>query len=172
MKKTYTFTKTVTFTLKETDVAVIGVITTIALYVMNVFGTGVIVGGDVGHIGSGIPYYGFIAPIIFIVLSALMAYYTKANSMPTAFKAIYITLLLPFMSYPLAIIPTGPLMIIPMFLCMPVSSLAYYLEDEICDIIGVPSYEAIWLIFVIIAVLLIPIIVAPIVYKFTEEQEV
>ena len=172
MKKTYTFTKTVTFTLKETDVAVIGVITTIALYVMNVFGTGVIVGGDVGHIGSGIPYYGFIAPIIFIVLSALMAYYTKANSMPTAFKAIYITLLLPFMSYPLAIIPTGPLMIIPMFLCMPVSSLVYYLEDEICDIIGIPSYEAIWLIFVIIAVLLIPIIIAPIVYKFTEEQEV
>ena len=171
MKKTYTFTKTVTFTLKETDVAVIGVITTIALYVMNVFGTGVIVGGDVGHIGSGIPYYGFIAPIIFIVLSALMAYYTKANYMPTAFKAIYITMLLPFISYPLALIPAGPLMVIPMFLFMPVGSLAYYLEDEICDIIGVPSYEAIWLIFVIIAVLLIPIIIAPIVYKFTKKQE-
>lgn len=160
------------FYLKESRFSIVGVILTVFLYAMNVFGTGVIVGGDVGHIGSGIPYYGFIAPFIFIALSVFMAYYTKANSMPTAFKAIYITMLLPFISYPLALIPTGPLMVIPMFLCMPVGSLAYYLEDEICDIIGVPSYEAIWLIFVIIAVLLIPIIVAPIVYKFTEEQEV
>ena len=156
--------------LKESHFSIIGVILTVFLYVMNVFGTGVIVGGDVGHISSGIPYYGFFAPFIFIVFSAVMSYYTKANYMPTAFKTIYITMLLPFISYPLALIPAGPLVIIPMFLCMPVSSLTYYLEDEICDIIGIPSYEAIWLFFVIIAVLLIPIIVAPIVYKFTEEQ--
>ena len=160
------------FYLKESHFSIVGVIVTVFLYAMNVFGTGVIVGGDVGHISLSIPYYGFIAPFIFIALSVFMAYYTKVNSMPTAFKAIYITMLLPFISYPLALIPTGPLMVIPMFLCMPVGSLAYYLEDEICDIIGVPSYEAIWLIFVIIAVLLVPIIVAPIVYKFTEEQEV
>ena len=157
--------------IKESHLAIIGAVVTIFLYAMNVFGTGVIVGGDVGRIGSGIPYYGFIAPFIFIVLSALMAYYTKANSMPTAFKAIYITMLLPFISYPLALIPTGPLVIIPMFLCMPVSSLTYYLEDEICDIIGIPSYEAIWLFFVIIAVLLIPVIIAPIIYKFTKSEE-
>ena len=159
--------------LKESHFSIIGVVVTIFLYVMNVFGTGVIVGGDVGHISSGIPYYGFIAPFIFIVLSALMAYYTKANSMPNAFKAIYITLTLPFAAYPLAFIFNGtPLLVIPMCLCMPIGSLYYYLEDKICDIIGVPSYEAIWLIFVIIAVLLIPIIVAPIVYKFTKEKEI
>ena len=159
--------------LKESHFSIIGVVVTIFLYVMNVFGTGVIVGGDVGHISSGIPYYGFIAPFIFIVFSVLMSHYTKANSMPNAFKAIYITLTLPFAAYPLAFIFNGtPFLVIPMCLCMPIGSLYYYLEDKICDIIGVPSYEAIWLIFVIIAVLLIPIIVAPIVYKFTEEQEV
>ena len=157
--------------LKESHFSIIGVILTVFLYVMNVFGTGVIVGGDVGHISSGIPYYGFFAPFIFIVFSAVMSYYTKANYMPTAFKTIYITMLLPFISYPLALIPAGPLMVIPMFLFMPIGSLTYYLEDEICDIIGVPSYEANWLIFVIIAVLLIPIIVAPIVYKFAKKQE-
>ena len=158
--------------LKESHFSILGVVVTIFLYVMNVFGTGVIVGGDVGHISSGIPYYGFIAPFIFIVLSALMAYYTKANSMPNAFKAIYITLTLPFAAYPLAFIFNGtPLLVIPMCLCMPIGSLYYYLEEKICDIVGVPSYEAIWLIFVIIAVLLIPIIIAPFIYKFTKKQE-
>ena len=158
--------------LKESHFSIIGVVVTIFLYVMNVFGTGVIVGGDVGHISSGIPYYGFIAPFIFIVFSVLMSYYTKANSMPNAFKAIYITLTLPFAAYPLAFIFNGtPLLVIPMCLCMPIGSLYYYLEDKICDIVGVPSYEAIWLIFVIIAVLLIPIIIAPFIYKFTKKQE-
>ena len=159
--------------LKESHFSIIGVILTVFLYVMNVFGTGVIVGGDVGHISSGIPYYGFIAPFIFIVFSVLMSHYTKANSMPNAFKAIYITLTLPFAAYPFAFIFNGtPLLVIPMCLCMPIGSLYYYLEDKICDIIGVPSYEAIWLIFVIIAVLLIPIIIAPIVYIFTKEKEI
>lgn len=164
--------QTFNFTLKESDIAVIGVIVTIFLYVMNVLGTGVIVGGDVGRIGSGIPYYGFVAPIIFIVFAAVMAYFTKRKSMNNAFKAIYITLALPFAVYPLAFILGGtPLLVIPMFLCMPVGSLFYYLEDEICDIIGVPSYEATWLMFVIIAVLLIPVIIAPIVYRFTDSEE-
>ena len=165
-------TVNLTFTLKEKDIAVIGVIVTIVLYLMNILGTGVIVGGDVGHIGSGIPYYGFVAPFIFIVFSAVMAYFTKRKSMNNAFKAFYITLALPFIAYPLAIIPIGLLMVIPMFLCMPVGSLFYYLDDKICDIIGVPSYEATWLMFVIIAVLLIPLIVAPLVYRFTKSEEV
>lgn len=90
--------------------------------------------------------------------------------MPTAFKATYITLLLPFVSYPLALIP-GPIIVIPMFLCMPVGSLLTYLDEEICDLMNIPSYEVTWLLFVIIAVLLIPIIVAPIVYKFTKSEE-
>ena len=158
--------------LSETHISIIGVTATVILYVMNIIGTGVIVGGDVGHIGTEIPYYGFVAPFLFIVFSALMAYYTKRNSMNTAFKAVYITLLLPFVAYPLALIFGGtPLLLVPMFLCMPIGSLFYYLQDEICDLIGVPSYEANWLIFVIIAVLLIPIIVAPIVYKFTKSEE-
>ena len=165
-------TVNLTFTLKEKDIALIGVIVTIVLYLMNILGTGVIVGGDVGHIGSGIPYYGFVAPFIFIVFSAVMAYFTKRKSMNNAFKAFYITLALPFIAYPLAIIPIGLLMVIPMFLCMPVGSLFYYLDDKICDIIGVPSYEATWLMFVIIAVLLIPLIVAPLVYRFTKSEEV
>ena len=165
-------TVNLTFTLKEKDIAVIGVIVTIVLYLMNILGTGVIVGGDVGHIGSGIPYYGFVAPFIFIVFSAVMAYFTKRKSMNNAFKAFYITLALPFIAYPLAIIPIGLLMVIPMFLCMPVGSLFYYLDDKICDIIGIPSYEATWLMFVIIAVLLIPLIVAPLVYRFTKAEEV
>ena len=158
--------------LSETHISIIGVTATVILYVMNIIGTGLIVGGDVGHIGTEIPYYGFVAPFLFIVFSALMAYYTKRNSMNTAFKAVYITLLLPFVAYPLALIFGGtPLLLVPMFLCMPIGSLFYYLQDEICDLIGVPSYEANWLIFVIIAVLLIPIIVAPIVYKFTKSEE-
>lgn len=158
-------------TLNETQISLIGVIATVVLYVMNVIGTGVIVGGDVGHIGTEIPYYGFVAPFLFIVFSALMAYYTKRKSMNDAFKAIYITLLLPFVAYPLALIFGGtPLLIVPMFLCMPIGSLFYYLEDEICNLMGVPTYEANWLMFVIIAVLLIPIIIAPITYRFTKPK--
>lgn len=158
-------------TLNETQISLIGVIATVVLYVMNVIGTGVIVGGDVGHIGTEIPYYGFVAPFLFIVFSALMAYYTKRKSMNNAFKAVYITLLLPFVAYPLALIFGGtPLLIVPMFLCMPIGSLFYYLEDEICNLMGVPTYEANWLMFVIIAVLLIPIIIAPIAYRFTKPK--
>lgn len=158
-------------TLNETQISLIGVIATVVLYVMNVIGTGVIVGGDVGHIGTEIPYYGFVAPFLFIVFSALMAYYTKRKSMNDAFKAVYITLLLPFVAYPLALIFGGtPLLIVPMFLCMPIGSLFYYLEDEICNLMGVPTYEANWLMFVIIAVLLIPIIIAPIAYRFTKPK--
>lgn len=174
-----------TLTLKESDIAFIGVVVTIVLYVMNVFGTGVIVGGDVGRIGSGIPYYGFIAPIIFIVFAAVMAYFTKRKSMNNAFKAIYITLALPFAVYPLAFIFNGtPILIIPMFLCMPVGSLFYYLHDKICDLLSTPienialsmdvsayKIENVILIL-IIAVLLIPIIVAPLVYRFTKSEEV
>jgi hypothetical protein len=158
-------------TLNETQISLIGVIATVVLYVMNIIGTGVIVGGDVGHIGTEIPYYGFVAPFLFIVFSALMAYYTKRKSMNDAFKAVYITLLLPFVAYPLALIFGGtPLLIVPMFLCMPIGSLFYYLEDEICNLMGVPTYEANWLMFVIIAVLLIPIIIAPIAYIFTKPK--
>lgn len=158
-------------TLNEAQISLIGVIATVVLYVMNVIGTGVIVGGDVGHIGTEIPYYGFVAPFLFIVFSALMAYYTKRKSMNDAFKAVYITLLLPFVAYPLALIFGGtPLLIVPMFLCMPIGSLFYYLEDEICNLMGVPTYEANWLMFVIIAVLLIPIIIAPIAYRFTKPK--
>lgn len=157
--------------LNETHITIIGVITAVILYVMNVIGTGVIVGGDVGRIGTEIPYYGFVAPVLFIIFSAFIAYYTKANSMKTAFKTIYITLLLPFASYPLAFVFNGtPLLLIPMYLCMPVGSLFYYLDDEICDLMGIPSYEAIWLNFVIIAVLLIPVIIAPVIYKFTRSE--
>lgn len=156
--------------LSETHISIIGVTATVILYVMNIIGTGVIVGGDVGHIGTEIPYYGFVAPFLFIVFSAFTAYYTKRHAMPTAFKATYITLLLPFVSYPLALIP-GPIIVIPMFLCMPVGSLLTYLDEEICDLMNIPSYEVTWLLFVIIAVLLIPIIVAPIVYKFTKSEE-
>ena len=157
--------------LKETDIAVIGVIVTVILYVMNVIGTGVIVGGDIGHIGTGLPFYGFVAPILFIALAAFVGYYTKKHSMKTAFKATYITLALPFASYALSPIMGGPLILIPMFLGMPVGSLFTYLDEEICELIGVPTYEATWLMFVIIAVILIPLIVAPVVYRFTKAQE-
>ena len=173
MKKTYTFTKTVTFTLKETDVAVIGVITTIALYVMNVFGTGVIVGGDVGHIDTGNDLYACMIPAIWTVFAVLVGYLTKRNSMPKAFKAIYITMLLPFISYPLFIIPTGPLILIPMYLCMPVTSLFCYLDEKICDILGVASYSDIGTKVIIFAVvlLIIPIITAPLAYRFTVKKD-
>ncbi len=158
--------------LKETDIAVIGVIVTVILYVMNVIGTGVIVGGDVGHIDTEIPFYGFFAPFLFIALAAFVGYYTKKHSMKNAFKATYITLALPFAAYPLAFIFNGtPLLLIPLYLCMPAGSLFYYLEDEICDLIGIPTYEATWLMFVIIGVMLIPLIVAPVVYRFAKAQE-
>ena len=171
--------KKLTLTLKESDIAFIGVIVTVALYAMNIFGTGVFVGGDIGHIGSGIPFYGFAAPLIFIAFAICMAYYTKKNNMTKAFKAIYITLLLPFAAYPLAIIP-GPFVVVPMFLCMPISSLSTYLYDEICDLLKTPiesialsmdvsAYKLENIVFIlIIAVLLIPIIIAPIVYRLTK----
>ena len=161
-----------TLKLKESDFTFIGIAVTVILYVMNVIGTGVIVGGDVGHIDTGIPYYGFIAPFIFIALAAFVGYYTKKHSMKTAFTATYVTLALPFAAYPLAFIFNGtPLLLIPIYLCMPAGSLFYYLEDEICELMDVPTYEATWLMFVIIAVMLIPLIVAPVVYRFTKAQE-
>lgn len=159
---------TIDLKLKESDIAFIGVAVTIVLYIMNVLGTGVIVGGDVGYIDTGIPFYGFLAPVIFTAFATFTGYFTKRHSMNKAFTAIYITLLLPFASYLPAVIG----IYLPfMFLCMPVGSLFYYLQDEICDLIGVPSYEATWLMFVIIAVLLIPLIIAPLVYRFTKEKE-
>ncbi len=160
-----------TLKLKESDFTFIGIAVTVILYVMNVIGTGVIVGGDIGHIDTGIPFYGFIAPFIFIAFAAFVGYYTKKHSMKTAFTATYITLALPFASYALSPIMGGPLILIPMFLGMPVGSLFTYLHDEICELMDVPTYEATWLMCVIIAVLLIPIIVAPVVYRFTKAQE-
>ena len=174
--------KKLTLTLKEIDIAFIGALVTVALYTMNIFGTGVFVGGDIGHIGSGIPFYGFAAPLIFIAFAICMAYYTKKNNMTKAFKAIYITLLLPFAAYPLAAIIRGPFVVVPMFLCMPISSLSTYLYDEICDLLKTPiesialsmdvsAYKIENIVFIlIIAVLLIPIIIAPIVYRFTKSE--
>ena len=43
-------------------------------------------------------------------------------------------------------------------------------NPDVCNLMGVPTYEANWLMFVIIAVLLIPIIIAPIVYKLTDRE--
>ena len=155
--------------LKESHFSIIGVIITIFLYAMNVFGTGIIVGGDVGHIGSGIPYYGFAAPFLFIAFAAFVGYYTKRNSIASAFKAIYITLLLPFIAYPLCFVTAGVLILIPMYLFMPVGSLVYYLEDNICELLGYKYYESPdWLLISIIAVLLLPSVIAPVVYKFTK----
>ena len=158
--------------LKESDVAFLGVIITVVLYVMNVIGTGVIVGGDVGHIGTEIPFYGFFAPIIFIAFAAYVGYYTKKHSMKSAFIATYVPLALPFAAYPLAFIFNGtPLLLIPIYLCMPAGSLLHYLSDEICDLMEVPTYEATWLMFILIAVMLVPLIVAPVVYRFTKSTE-
>ncbi len=156
--------------IKESDIAVVGVIATVILYVMNVIGTGVIVGGDVGHIDTEIPFYGFFAPVIFTAFAAFAGYYTKKHSMKNAFIAIYVTLLLPFASYPLAAIG----LFLPfMFLCMPVGSLWYYLHDNMCDILGVTSYSETGtkvLIFTV-TLLLIPIITAPLAYRFTVKKE-
>ncbi len=161
--------KTFNFTLKETDISVIGVIVTVILYVMNVLGTGVIVGGDVGHIDTEIPFYGFFAPVIFTAFAAFAGYYTKRYSMNKAFLAIYITLLVPFASYLLVAIG----LYLPfMFLCMPVGSLFYYLDDNLCEILGYKSYECpIWLLGAIVVAVILPLVVAPIVYRFTQEKE-
>ena len=159
--------------LKESDIAFIGVAATIVLYIMNVLGTGVIVGGDVGHIDTEIPFYGFIAPIIFIVFAAFIGYYTKRNAMAKAFKAIYITLLLPFAAYPTVMLFTGtPFIILPMYIAMPVGSLHYYLHDNLCELLGYKSYECpLWLLALIIVALILPLVVAPIVYRFTKEKD-
>ena len=168
MKK-HTFDFTMKVTLKESDIAIIGVVVTIVLYVMNVFGTGIIVGGDVGHIGTGIPLYGFFAPVIFTAFAVFAGYYTKRYSMNKVFKAIYITLLVPFASYLLAAIG----FYLPfMFLCMPVGSLFYYLQDGVCELLGYASYELPeWFLLLIFAVLILPLVVAPVVYRFTQKQE-
>ena len=159
--------------IKESDIAVVGVIVTVILYIMNVVGTGVIVGGDVGHIDTGNDLYACMIPAIWTVFAVLVGYLTKRNSMPKAFKAIYITMLLPFISYPLFIIPTGPLILIPMYLCMPVTSLFFYLDEKICDILGVASYsDTGTMVMIFVAVLLlIPIITAPLVYRFTVKKD-
>lgn len=156
--------------LKESDIAFIGVAVTIVLYVMNVLGTGVIVGGDVGYIDTGIPFYGFLAPVIFTAFATFAGYFTKRNAMAKAFKAIYITLLLPFASYLPAVIG----IYLPfMFLCMPVSSLLTYLHDETCELMGVASYSdtGTLILAFIIVLMLIPLIIAPLVYRFTKEKE-
>ena len=85
--------------IKESYIAVVGVIVTVILYIMNVLGTGVIVGGDVGHIDTGNDFYACMTPAIWTVFAVLVGYLTKRNSMTKAFKAIYITMLLPFASY-------------------------------------------------------------------------
>ena len=175
--------KKLTLTLKESDIAFIGIIVTVALYVMNVLGTGVIVGGDIGHIHGGIPLYGFTAPFIFIAYAAFVAYYTKKSAMKKAFIATYVTLLLPFAVYPLLYAFNGtPLLVIPIFLWMPIGSLYTYLYDEICDLLSVPIENLALslnitpyklendVLILIFAVLLIPIIVAPIVYRFTKTE--
>ena len=156
--------------LKESDIAFIGVAATIVLYIMNVLGTGVIVGGDIGHIDTEIPFYGFLAPVIFTAFATFTGYFTKRHSMNKAFVAIYITLLLPFASYLPAVIG----IYLPfMFLCMPVSSLFTYLHDEICELMGVASYSdtGTLILAFIIVLMLIPLIIAPLVYRFTQEKE-
>ena len=85
--------------IKESDIAVVGVIVTVILYIMNVLGTGVIVGGDVGHIDTGNDLYACMIPVIWTVFAVLVGYLTKRNSMTKVFKAIYVTMLLPFASY-------------------------------------------------------------------------
>ena len=156
--------------IKESDIAVVGVIVTVILYIMNVLGTGVIVGGDVGHIDTGNDLYACMIPAIWIVFAVLVGYLTKRNSMTKVFTAIYITMLLPFASYLLAALG----LYLPfMFLCMPVTSLFSYLNEKICDILGVASYSDTGtkvLIFTIV-LLLIPIITAPLVYRFTVKKD-
>ena len=156
--------------IKESDIAVVGVIVTVILYVMNVVGSGIIVGGDVGHIDTGNDFYACMTPAIWTVFAVLVGYLTKRNSMTKAFKAIYITMLLPFASY----LPAAIGIYLPfMFLCMPVTSLFSYLNEKICDILGVASYSdtgTMVMIFTIV-LLLIPIITAPLAYRFTVKKE-
>ena len=164
------------FRLKESDFAFIGVAVTVILYIMNVIGTGVIVGGDVGHIGTGIPFYGFVAPILFIAFAALMGYYTKKHSLKSAFIATYVTLLLPFVAeavlIPVASRPVStPLIVIPMFLAMPLNSLATYLFDAIEELAYALHINSDFLAGAIIpASLLLPLATAPIVYRFIPEK--
>ena len=156
--------------IKESDIAVVGVIVTVILYIMNVLGTGVIVGGDVGHIDTGNELYACMIPAIWTVFAVLVGYLTKRNSMTKVFKAIYVTMLLPFASYLLAALG----LYLPfMFLCMPVTSLFFYLDEKICDILGVASYSDTGTKVMIFAVvlLLIPIITAPLVYRFTVKKD-
>ena len=156
--------------IKESDIAVVGVIVTVILYIMNVLGTGVIVGGDVGHKDTGNDLYACMIPAIWTVFAVLVGYLTKRNSMTKAFKAIYITMLLPFASYLFAALG----LYLPfMFLCMPVTSLFSYLVEKICDFLGVASYSDTGtkvMIFTIV-LLLIPIIIAPLAYRFTVKKD-
>ncbi len=172
------------FRLKESDFTFIGIAVTVILYIMNVLGTGIIVGGDVGRIGKGIPFYGFVASVLFIAFAVFMGYYTKKHSLKSTFIATYITLALPFAAYPLVFAFNGTyLMLIPMYLCMPALSLVHYLNDNLCDLLegavdaiaasmDIASYKVENCIFVLtVAVLLIPLIAAPVVYRFTKVQE-
>ena len=172
------------FRLKESDLTFMGIAVTVILYAMNVLGTGIIVGGDVGRIGKGLPYYGFVAPLLFIAFAAFMGYYTKKYSLKITFIATYITLALPFAAYPLAFAFNGTyLMLIPMYLCMPALSLVHYLTDNLCDLLegavdaiaasmDIASYKVEGCILVLtVAVLLIPLIIAPVVYRFTRVQK-
>ncbi|MBQ7295056.1 MAG: hypothetical protein IJW86_02555 [Clostridia bacterium] len=162
--------------LKETDIAVIGVIVTVILYVMNVLGTGVIVGGDIGRIGRGLPFYGFVAPILFIALAAFVGYYTKKYSMKKAFTAVYVTLILPFAAeavlIPIASEPIStPWIIAPMYLAMPINSLSTYLFDTVGEVGRLLHLNDDFLAGAIIpASLLLPVVTAPIVYRFTPEK--
>ena len=165
-----------TLKLKESDFTFVGIAVTVILYVMNVIGTGVIVGGDIGHIRTEIPFYGFVAPILFIAFAAFVGYYTKRNAMKKAFIALYVTLLLPFVAeavlIPVASGPVStPLIVIPMFLAMPLNSLATYLFDAIEELAYALHINSDFLAGAIIpASLLLPLATAPIVYRFIPEK--
>lgn len=168
------------FKLKESDLTFIGIAVTVILYAMNIIGTGIFVGGDIGHLDTEIPYYGFVAPVLFIAFAAFMGYFTKKYSLKNTFIATYVTLALPVASY----LPAAIGIYLPfMFLCMPVSSLFTYLYDEICDLLE-PTIDAIaqsmevasykvenCILIPIVIALLIPLIVAPVVYRFTKTQK-
>lgn len=160
------------FRFDEKKVAVLGVAVTVLLYVMNVFGTGIIVGGDIGSIDTDIPFYGLVAPLMFTFFAAFAGWYTKKYSMKKAFLSVYITLLLPYVSYPLVFIFNGtPLMAIPMLVCMPLASLGTYIIEEYCEFLQIPSYNmGNGILVLVTAVMLIPIVIAPIVYGFTKNE--
>ena len=160
--------KNINIKLKERDFAFIGVAVTVMLYVMNVLGTGVIVGGDVGRIGRGIPFYGFVAPILFTALAAFVGYYAKKYSMKKAFIATYVTLALPFAAYPLYYVLEGAQLIIPIYLCMPINSLSTYLVDAISEVGRLLHLNDDFLAGAIVPFsLLLPLVAAPIVYRAT-----